>query len=508
MVPAKKLTADDQAAHFYAVWWVGDSDSALRLGAAAFDALRADSQPDEAAKVAFYLALLHLSRGDEPQSYGWAGRAGRVLEGIPENPGHGYLLFLTEVQANLWVGEPAAAVDAARRVQDLGHRFHDRDLVAAGLYGEGHALIRLGQVVDGLALFDEAMVGVLDWQVGSLVAGALYCYTIGACNEVADVGRMTRWTELAERWLASQTTAFWYDGICRVYRAHLQLLRGEWDEAERGARRVAVEFEGNQVPYSAEAWYVVGEVRRLRGDRSAAEAYDEARARGRDPQPGRALLQLQHGDAAGAATSIRSALAAVGTDPLRRAPLCAAAVEIAIAAGQLEDAALAESELIETAATYSTSGLKATATTAHGAVLLAQDRASDALHVLRDAYQRWVDLGAQHNAAGINLRLADAYRALGDETSTAAEMAQAEETYERLGVQRPGPETSHGLTQRECEVLALVADGHSNRQIGEELYISDRTVARHLTNIFHKIGVTNRTEAARYAADHGIATYR
>ncbi|MPZ16011.1 MAG: hypothetical protein GEU73_16580 [Chloroflexi bacterium] len=148
------------------------------------------------------------------------------------------------------------------------------------------------------------------------------------------------------------------------------------------------------------------------------------------------------------------------------------------------------------------------ATTARGAVLLAQDRAADALHVLRDAYQRWVDLGAQHNAAGINLRLADAYRALGDEMSTAAEMAQAEETYERLGVQRPGPETSHGLTRRECEVLALVADGHSNRQIGEELSISDRTVARHLTNIFQKIGLTNRTEAARYAADHGIATYR
>lgn len=508
IVAAEQLTADDHAAYFYAVWWVGHSEDALRLGAAAFDALRADSQPAEAAKVAFYLALLHLSRGDEPQAYGWAGRAGRVLEGIPENPGHGYLLFLTEVQANLRAGEPAAAVDAARRVQDLGRRFYDPDLVSVGLYGQGHALIRLGQVVDGLALFDEAMVGVLDGRVASLVAGALYCYTIGACDEVADVGRMTRWTELAERWLASQTAAFWFDGICRVYRTHLQLLRGEWDEAERGARRVAVEFEGNQVRYCAQAWYVVGEVRRLRGDPSAADAYNEARARGRDPQPGRALLQLQHGDAAGAATSIRLALAAAGSDLLRRAPLCAAAVDIAIAAGQLEDAAAAESELAETAATYSTSGLKAMATTARGAVLLAQDRAADALPVLRDAYQRWVDLGAQHDAAGINLRLADAYRALGDETSTAAEMAQAEETYERLGVQRPEPETSHGLTRRECEVLALVADGHSNRQIGEELYISDRTVARHLTNIFHKIGVSNRTEAARYAADHGIAKYR
>ncbi|MPZ51267.1 MAG: hypothetical protein GEU79_00780 [Acidimicrobiia bacterium] len=505
-VAADQFTADDFSAYFYSVWWLGRSDDALRLGAAAFDALRIDSQLAEAAKVACLIALLHISRGDKALAFGWAGRAGRALEGIPENPGHGYLSFLIGVQMKLMTGEPAAAVDAARQVQNIGREFGDPDLVAAGLYGQGHGMIKLGQVPDGLGLLDESMVSVLDGRAATVAAGALYCWNIAACHEVAELGRMTRWTELAERWLASQTAAFWYGGICRVYRAELQLLRGEWEDAERGARQIAVEFDGNMVRYAAAAWYVVGEVRRLRGDPTAADAYHQAHARGHDPQPGRALLMLQRGDAEGAATSVRTALAAAGTDPLRRAPICAAAVEIALAAERLDLAAEAESELAETAATYGTSGLEAMATTARGALLLTEGRAEEALAVLRDGCRHWLDLGAEYDAARTCRWLAKAYRALGDEASAAAEDARADETHERLKTQQSEPEISDVLTGRECEVLALVAEGRSNRQIGEDLFISDRTVARHLTNIFHKLGVANRTEAARYAVDHGITT--
>jgi DNA-binding NarL/FixJ family response regulator len=274
------------------------------------------------------------------------------------------------------------------------------------------------------------------------------------------------------------------------------------------ALQVVTDLDAMRVDYAAEAWYVVAEARRLRGDPTAADAYDEAHARGRDPQPGRALLRLQMGNAGGAATSVRSAVAAAGTDPLRRAPLCAAAVEIAVAAGRLDDAAVAASELAATAATYATSGLEAMAAGARGAVLLAEGLAEEALPVLRDACRRWQELGATYDAAGVRVRLAEAYRALGDEASAAAEIARAEATYERLGAHRPARETPDGLTRRECEVLTLVADGHSNRQIGEMLYISDRTVARHLTNIFHKIGVTSRTQAARYAVDRGMTATR
>lgn len=498
-----RFTADDLAAYADAVWWLGRIEDNLRLNAAACHAFQAESRPAEAALAALQLGLFHLARGDEPQSMGWIGRAGRLAEGIPERPVHGYLRWFTEVELGLLTGQPAAVVDAARRVQDLGHRLDEPDLVALGVHGEGRALIKSGHVVDGLALIDDAMVTVLDGRLTPLWSGNLYCHTIAACHEVADVRRMTRWTELAEQWLTTFPAAVVFGGLCGVHRAQLLLLRGEWDEAEQRARRLADELDANRIDYAAEAWYIVAEARRLRGDPRAADAYDKAHARGRDPQPGRALLRLQEGDPASAATSVRSAVAAAGTDPLRRAPLCAAAVEIALAAGRLDEAAVAAAELVDTASLYATSGLEAMATTARGALLLAERRAEEALPVLRDACRRWHELGSTYDAAGTCVRLAEAYRALGDEASAAAEVARADAIYKELGARQPLRKLPDGLTRRECEVLTLVADGSSNQQVAEALHISDRTVARHLTNIFTKIGVTSRTQAARYAIDRG-----
>ncbi len=505
-VASERFTADDLAAYSDAAWWLGRIEDSLRLGAAACEAFQADARPAEAAWAAELLGIFHLSRGDESQAMGWLGRAGHLVEGLPECPAHGHLIQFTEVDANLMAGRPAAALEAAHRVQEIGRRYDDSDLLALGLHGEGRALIQSGRLVDGLALLDEAMVEVRNGHVAPFIAGVLYCHTVAACHAVADVRRMTRWTELTERWLATFPAAVVFEGLCAVHRAQLHLLRGEWDEAERGAMRIAKDFDRQRVDYAAEAWYVVAEVRRLRGEPSAVDAYDEAHARGRDPQPGRALLRLQQGDAEGAATSVRSALTAVGADPLRRAPICAAAVEIALAAGRMEAATAAEAEVAATAATFATSGLEAMAATARGAVLLAEGRAEAALPVLREACRRWHELGAVHEAATTCLRLGQAYRALDDEVSAAAEEARAQATFERLGAHRPAPGPPDGLTRRECEVLALVADGRSNQQIGEELYISDRTVGRHLTNIFHKIRVTSRTQAARYALEHRIST--
>ncbi|HJQ87707.1 MAG TPA: response regulator transcription factor [Propionibacteriaceae bacterium] len=507
-VGADRLSADDLAEYADALWWLGRAEENLRVEAAAYEAFLGDSRSAEAGWAALLLGVFHMGRGDQPRAMGWIGRAGRLLEGAPECPAHGLLIQVAEVEPSLQAGQPTAAVDAARRMRALGLRIDEPGLVLLGVNCEGRALVKAGQVHDGLALLDEAMVAALDSHLGPFMTGSLYCHTIAACHEVADLQRMTRWTELTEEWLSTLPAVGVFGGLCAVHRAQLDILQGSWAQAERSALRVVADLDAMRVDYAAEAWYVVGEARRLRGDRSAAQAYDEAHARGWDPQPGRALLQLQGGDASGAATSIRTALTAVGDDPLRRAPLCAAAVDIAIAAGRLEDAKAAASQLVETAAEYATSGLAAIAAAARGAVLLAEGGAEGALPLLRDAYRRWYKLGAAYNAAGTGALLAQAYRSLGDETSAAAEAARAEATYVRLGAHRPAPTPPDGLSQRECEVLALVADGRSNREIGEMLLISDRTVARHLTNIFHKIGVTSRTRAVRYAIDHGLNVTR
>ena len=507
MVPSDELTSDDLVALGQAEWYLGRFDESARSNAAAFDELMVAARHAEAAEIALLQAYIYLVRADEPQMVGWIGRAGQQLEGLPEGPSHGHLLFFTEVMANLR-DRPASAIDAARRVQELGRRHDVPRLRAQGINAEGCALVLTGRVVDGISRLDESMVAVRDDRVSPMFAGQVYCFAIETCREVRELGRVARWTQATEEWLSEQTASFQWGGMCRVSRADLDLLRGEWEKAEHAALETADEFDGKFVLFSGEAWYLVGEARRLRGDPTATEAYDEAHARGRDPQPGRALLQLQQGDEPGAATSVQTALAAAGENPLARAPICAAAVEINLAAGRPDLAAAAESELAETAARFATSGLEAMAAAARGAMLLAEGHAERALPVLRDSCRRWLDLGAQHDAAGTCIRLAEAYRALGDEASAEAEIARAQETYERLGLEWSAPvqEAPDGLTERECEVLALVADGRTNKQIGAELFISDRTVGRHLTNIFHKISVTSRTQAARYALEHGIGS--
>ena len=168
-VPPEPLTADDLAAYADAVWWLGRIEDNLRLGAAAYDAFLAESRLDEAARTATVLGIFHTARGDEPQAVGWLGRAGRLARGLPEGPVHGYLLSFTAVEASLMAGQPAAAVDAARRVQDLGRRVDAPDLVAVGMNGEGRALIRSGHLVDGLALLDEAMVTVMDGHLAPFI---------------------------------------------------------------------------------------------------------------------------------------------------------------------------------------------------------------------------------------------------------------------------------------------------------------------------------------------------
>ena len=218
-VAAERLSADDLAAYADAVWWLGRIEDNLRLGAAAYNAFLADSRPAEAARTATVLGIFHTARGDEPQAVGWLGRAGRLAEDVPECTAHGYLVNFTVVEASLMAGQPAAAVDAARRVQDLGRRIDAPDLVAMGLNGEGRALIRSGHLVEGLALLDEAMVTVLDGQLAPFISGTLYCHTIAACHEIADLRRMARWTDLAERWLSTFPAAS-SSGVCAGCTGH------------------------------------------------------------------------------------------------------------------------------------------------------------------------------------------------------------------------------------------------------------------------------------------------
>jgi DNA-binding NarL/FixJ family response regulator len=508
-----ELAPGDLDALADAAWWLGDFEEASAVLEEAYRRHLDDGRPRPAAMAAIGIAVNHFLRGDGVVGSGWLGRAQRLLRDQPEHAEHGYLLYL-ELEGALG-GDPGAVVAMAGRVRDIGRRHADPNLAAAGDLFEGRALVRQGRMAEGMALLDEAMLAVLSGELGPGWAGNIYCHLMAAFHELADVRRAAEWTEATSRWLAGLPPAVLFTGICRVHRSQVLARRGAWAQAEREAALVCQDLADLHVAGAAEGHYQLGELHRLRGDLAAAEAaYRRAHELDRDPQPGLALLRLAQGRAATASASIRAALTAVTHDRLARARLCAAQVEIALAAGDADTAGRACDELTRTASTYGSSGLEAAALQARGAVLLAGGRAEAALPTLRAACRRWLELDAPYDAARVRLLLARTYQALGDADAALRELDAAQVVFARLGAtldvrevaaRRGRAALPGGLTGREAEVLALVAAGRSNREIAAVLVLSHKTVARHLSNIFAKLGVSSRTQAAAYAFEHGLA---
>ena len=324
---------DDLEDRADAAWWRGDVDEASALLERAYRNHLDDGRPRPAAMAAIGIAVSAFLRGDGVVGSGWLGRAQRLLRDEPEQVEHGYFLYL-ELEGALEGGDQAAVVATAGRVRDIGRRHRDPNLVAAGDLFEGRALVRQGRVAEGMALLDEAMLAVLSGELRPEYAGNVYCHLMAAFHELADVRRAAEWTEATSRWLAGLPAAVLFTGICRVHRSQVMARRGAWAQAEREAALVCLELADLHVAGAAEGHYQHGELHRLRGDLAAAEAaYRRAHGLGRDPQPGLALLRLAQGRSSTAAASIRAALTAVTSDRLARAQLCAAQVEIALAAG-------------------------------------------------------------------------------------------------------------------------------------------------------------------------------
>lgn len=510
------LAADDLSALGDAAWWMGDVATSLSAYEEAYRRFLQGERPQDAAMSALGVAISLYLRGDDVIGSGWMSRAQRLIREQPDGVEHGYLAYM-HAESSLESGDPDATIVAAREVQELGRRHDDATLVAAGTMLEGRATVRRGDVRGGMALLDEAMLAVLTDELSPDWTGNIYCHLVEACVELADHRRAGEWTEALAAWCERMEPAVVFTGVCRVHRAQLLHLHGAWERAEAEATSVCKEVEGIHRRTAGEGAYALGEIRRLRGDRSGArKAYARAHERGRDPEPGLALLILAEGRADAASSAIGASLAATA-DTLARAHLLPAAVEIALASERLDDARASAEELDGIADEYGTSGLRANATHALGLVLLAEDKAGEALATLRAACAAWQDLDAPYEEARVRSSIAAAARLLGDDTSADLELSAAEIVFTRLGAKedlsrlaalREGTGLPDGLTAREGEVLRLVARGGSNRDVAAALFISEKTVARHLSNIFTKVGVTSRTEAAAYAFEHGLAAGR
>jgi DNA-binding NarL/FixJ family response regulator len=508
------LEADDLVLLAQAALLIGKEADGSDFLARAHQAFMDRGDTQLAARCAFWLGFTLLLSGESSKAGGWLSRASRLLEGEPDCVEKGYLLLPTGYRA-VRSGDTATAQVAFEQATAVGERFGDKDLETLGLQGQGRTLIRQGEITQGVGLLDEAMVAVTAGEVSPLNAGGVYCSVIEACGEIFDLKRAQEWTSELEKWCASQPDLVPYRGHCLVHRAELLQLRGEWQDALEWAER-AKEWFSRPAPKPAvgEAFYQVGEVQRLRGNFvESEEAYRQASQWYQTAGPGLALLRLAQGRVEAANAAIRR-MAEEVQQPGPRARVLDAYVEIVLAAGDLAAARAAANELASIAARNDIPFLRALCYRSSGAVLAAEGNALEALEELRKSLIVWRELQAPYEAARVRFLMALAYRKLGDEENALLELNEVRQAFKRLGataeVSRVDlllKDTAKGtgpLTQREMQVLKLVASGMTNREIADKLFISEKTVARHLSNIFTKLDLSSRTAATAYAYDHKL----
>ena len=415
-----------------ASWWVARLDVGIPARERAYRAYLEAEDPRRAAIVAIALAKDHFALSRSSIGMAWFSRAEELLSNEPESLEAGHLERTRAVMALEGTKRFDDALEHARRAEELGKKFGDRDLLALGIQDQGRALVGKGEVDEGWKLLDEATVAAVSGELSPYVTGVIYCNTITVCKHVGDWRRAGEWSEAAKRWCDRQAIAG-FPGMCRVYRAGVMLMRGDWSAAEREARAACEELGGFNVEYAAEAFYELGDIKLHIGDLVAAdEAFSRAHQLGRDPEPGLARLRLAQGNLKAAGTCITGALAEAEAE-LERAALLPTRIEIAVAAGDLDAATEATEELEGIAATFGTVALRASADTARGHLALAKGDPIVALENLRRARRLWQEIDAPFEAATVRLLLARAHLRSDDEDSAALEARSAAAAFERLG---------------------------------------------------------------------------
>jgi DNA-binding CsgD family transcriptional regulator len=509
---AAPLQADDLELLATSASMVGRMDEYVTLLERAHLAHIEDGDNLAAARSAGWLGMTLAIRGEMGPASGWFGRAQRLVDREGRDcVEQGWLLLPVVIQLEA-AGDHERADETAALAVEIAERFDDPDLAAIALHAQGLSRIKRGSIEEGLGLMDEAMAGVTADLVSPIVAGVVYCGVIAGCEEAFELRRAQEWTSALTRWVEGQPQMVSFTGRCLAHRAGLMQFHGKWRDALEEAKlaRQRCEEAMNRAA-TGQALYQQGELHRLLGDFESAEtAYRDGSGYGREPQPGLAVLRLAQGDADAAAGISRRAIGEL-EDPLRRAGVLPAHVEIMLAVGDLDEARRAAEELSEIATAGKRPMLEAIAACAQGQVELAESNAEAALKALRHACRTWQELDAPYEVARTRALIGLACERLGDEESAELELDAAREVFERLGaapdLARLGSLTGaapHGLSARELEVLRHVAAGKTNREIAEELVVSEHTVARHLQNIFTKLGVSSRTAATAFAFEHHL----
>jgi DNA-binding NarL/FixJ family response regulator len=477
----------------WAAWWLDDGATVFDARERAYHGYRAAGDAAGAARMATWLACDELDfHGAVAVASGWLARGHRLLDPLDPGPDHGWLAFFDGYLAHA-AGDSAGAAELGRRTAELGRRFGVGDLEMLGLALEGAALVARVRVPAGMRRLDEATIAALDGEAAIPISRAwACCFLVSACTAVRDYERAAAWCdrigEFAARYGSRYMLAF-----CRAEYGTVELWRGRWAEAGSLLEAAVEDFARSRPAWVELPLATLAELRRREGRRAEAERLLERAGAGAAAQLCRGRMALDAGDTLGAAELADRALRAERR--LAHAPALELAVRARATRGELDAARRALAALRELAAAVGTRPLRAAADLADGVLGLAAGEAEPARRRLEDAVDGFERSGGPYDAALARIELATALRALGRSGHAARETAAATSRLAELGA-RVRPPARDGLSRREREVLELLADGLTNRQIAERLVLSEHTVHRHVANILRKLRVPTRAAAA------------
>ena len=510
------LAAEDLGRLAESTHVLGRADEAVELLQRLYQLHVGAGATGPAVRVGFYLWHALIMKGDFAHAGGWIARARRLADSSADCPDVGFLL-IPDAERQFSDGDFAGAFATAEQMAALAGRLPDRNLVAIAVHIQGRARIRQERVVEGLALLDEALVEVTAGATSPAITSWIYCSVIDACRELHELRRAREWTTALNAWCDARPQ---YTGVlsavCRIHRAELLQLDGAWPDAVREAQ-LACERLGRGYG-DAVAGRGVLPARRARTGCAGTPPRPRrrtARPAGTAASPSRVWRSC--GWRRAGSTPPRPAIRRRWTRPtdrVARSRLLPAYVEIMLAAADVAAARAAADELAEIAERTTCAALHAARRTRAG-------RSCSPTAIPERRCRRCAGRGS----------VAGARRAVRGRAGAGAGRPGLPRPPRRghggdgarrgaPGLRparrgpRPGPDRrAHrraagrrpaGLSPREVEVLRLVAAGKTNHAIAAELFLSERTVERHVSNILTKLGVGSRTAAAAYAFERGI----